>query len=652
VSTAEPELAYADLVDAVVDRIPTESGGAWTLHAPVDPGITLVELYAYLLDQRLYWLEQAPPALVRAIFILLGERSRHATAATTVMHLDGASRVRGGARLSLVDSETDVLFTTDSPLQLLPVTGVGVVAGGVDRSADIGTGRGIELLPADGGPGEARLVLRLPNGIPPSAVGRHAGLLVRLDVPVAEIPPQWSADAVEVPPPAQLTWSYRQAGATTLRPLHVEDGTGGLRRSGIVRFAVPQSWEAEPGDPTSFSIVVSTYSATFTSPPRLIDLVPNAVAARHASRGGVAAAELERQLDEWLPLPGRTLVLGAPDDVSDEPDSVRLALRERDERWHRWHAVEDLDFSSPADRVFTIDRAKGALRFGDGLTGRIPVPHGADGRPRVRLAFRRGSGPRGNLGDGLLWEADVQGVTARNAVPATGGADPETLDQATFRVREAVAQNERAVTQEDYEVLALTTPGVDIARAHVDVGGHPGFPCTPVPGAMTVYVVPQAPRHGAAVAEDDVAAPVVDPGALQAVVERLDAARLVGTEVYVRSARYRAVRVAVTIGSQPPDGGDLRARLTADFRTYLDPLVGGAGDGWPFGEPLRPSALLRRAHALLGPGIPIASVAIGLDDDLPHDDCADVTIGGNELVHLRDLSVRWEPSAAQDGGLR
>jgi hypothetical protein len=652
VSATAPELTYADLVDAVLDRIPTESGGTWTLHAPVDPGITLVELYAYLLDQRLYWLEQAPPALVRAIFGLLGERMQHVASATTVMRLEGASRVRGGVRLSLVDSDAEVVFTTASSLELLPVAGVGVFAG-IDRSADLGSGRGVGLLPADGGPGEARLMLRLPNGIPPGAAGRRTGLLLRLDVPTTEIAPQWSASAVDVPPPAQLTWAYRRTGETTPQPLRVEDGTGGMRRSGIVRFAVPPDWEPDPGDPTSFSIVVSTDAATFTSPPRLLDLVPNAVAASHTSRGRVSAAELERQLAEWLRLPGQMLTLGAPDDVKDEPESVRLALRERDGRWHRWHAVEDLAFSSPADRVFTIDRPNGALRFGDGLTGRIPVPHPADAGPRVRLVFRRGGGPRGNVGDGKLWMTDdVPGATARNAVPATGGADPETVEQAKLRVREAVAANERAVIPDDYRDLAMTTPGVDIARAHVDVGGHPGFPCTLVPGAVTVYVLPSAPRHGAVAGEADVAAPAVDPGALLAVAARLDAARLVGTEVYVRPVRYRAVRVTVTISSPPPDDDDVRARLTADFRTYLDPLVGGEGEGWPFGEPLRPSALLRRAHALLGAGIPIASVAIGLDDDPRDEDCTDVAIGRNELVHLSDVSVRWERSSAADGGLR
>ena len=66
------DLSWADMMAAIRRRIPAESDGVWTLHAPDDPGITLLELFAYLLEQRLYWLDQVPDALVVAILRLLG----------------------------------------------------------------------------------------------------------------------------------------------------------------------------------------------------------------------------------------------------------------------------------------------------------------------------------------------------------------------------------------------------------------------------------------------------------------------------------------------------------------------------------------------------------------------------------------------------
>src|SRR6185369_6125193 len=175
---------------------------------------------------------------------------------------------------------------------------------------------------------------------------------------------------------------------------------------------------------------------------------------------------------------------------------------------------------------------------------------------------------------------------------------------------------------------------------HASVGLHPDHPCRQVPGAVTVFIVPQVPRE-----EPDeelresafVAAPVPDPGALQAVRARLDAARLVTTELFVAPPRYRPVSLRVTVQADPPDPAALERRLTARFQTFLDPLTGGgsggiAGDGWPFGEPLRPSALLREAQVELGRDGEVSRVVIGLDGKEPSEDCQEVLIGEHELV--------------------
>ncbi|HEY1403490.1 MAG TPA: hypothetical protein VGB05_05145, partial [Pyrinomonadaceae bacterium] len=81
------DLTWTQMVTAIRRRIPAASDGLWTLHAPVDPGVTLLELYAYLLEQRLYWLDQTPDALVHAALSLMGERARAARPSATVMRL-------------------------------------------------------------------------------------------------------------------------------------------------------------------------------------------------------------------------------------------------------------------------------------------------------------------------------------------------------------------------------------------------------------------------------------------------------------------------------------------------------------------------------------------------------------------------------------
>ena len=75
----------------------------------------------------------------------------------------------------------------------------------------------------------------------------------------------------------------------------------------------------------------------------------------------------------------------------------------------------------------------------------------------------------------------------------------------------------------------------------------------------------------------------------------------------------------------PRDPAAVRARVQLALRQYLDPLAGGDdGTGWPFGAPLRPSALLRVAQQAAGHDGEVASVAIALDDAASWEDCRDV----------------------------
>jgi hypothetical protein len=121
----------------------------------------------------------------------------------------------------------------------------------------------------------------------------------------------------------------------------------------------------------------------------------------------------------------------------------------------------------------------------------------------------------------------------------------------------------------------------------------------------------------------------------------------------VREPRYRRVRLVVTLSSELAGDTTVQPRLAAEFRRFLDPLVGGDEEaGWPWGEPLRPSALLRRAAAALETPQGIAAIAVGLDGGAPDEACQDVPIGADDLVVLEELTVRWASVTAPEGGLR
>ena len=570
--------------------------------------------------------------MLRGALSLLGQRPQPIVCATAVLALDtaSASSVPAGSMFRLDSPGASLAFTTLEDLSFLPVDSLAIVSGGEDLSSTLASGRTVDVLTAEISSFELSIRFKAPP-----TPGSTAGFLFDLDTPDS-IPPQWSPKAVaNIAPPASIVFHYSSAAGWT--PIaDADDGTAGFRRSGLLRFAVPTDWQAIGG---AYALRIARVSGRHTDPPRLRQAVANAVAAAHRR----PAAPFEESMD-WLPLPGLTLPLDALDQPAI-PGTFSLELRERDGQWREWVQAPDLTFATPDERAFTLDRLKGTLRFGDGRTGRQPAVK-RDGQPNVRGTYEVGGGIDGNVGAALPWVSlDDPGIHASNAVEATGGAEEETLDQARLRAGSLLRLVERAVTANDHEQLAVTTPGVAIARAHAAVGFHPEFPCVPFPGAVTVFVVPDSRRPGGS------PAPVLDDGALAAVRNRLDNARLVASQIFVRPVRYRAVRLALRVSAGR--AASLETKLRQALSNFLDPLVGGSdGLGWPFGDPVIPSAIQQVVENAAGPGIEIVSTGIALDHDERFESCARVAIGPHELVYLKSFELEIDTKPVSRGGFR
>src|SRR5687767_3505786 len=79
------DLTWEGMLESARRRIPSASNGRWTLHAPVDPGITLLELQAWLLEQRVFMVDQTPNDMVGAILALLDLPPEPTGVASTVL---------------------------------------------------------------------------------------------------------------------------------------------------------------------------------------------------------------------------------------------------------------------------------------------------------------------------------------------------------------------------------------------------------------------------------------------------------------------------------------------------------------------------------------------------------------------------------------
>ncbi len=138
-----------------------------------------------------------------------------------------------------------------------------------------------------------------------------------------------------------------------------------------------------------------------------------------------------------------------------------------------WRPEQTLLESGPLDREFVAeidDDGRAVLRFGDGDLGLQPAA-GLVGT----ASYRVGNGSAGNVGrDSItflvlrnaLWSG-VQ-VMPRNPLPAAGGMDGEAVAEARLMAPDAFGmQRLRAVTAEDYAVLAGAQPGLQRAAAQL-----------------------------------------------------------------------------------------------------------------------------------------------------------------------------------------
>jgi len=170
------------------------------------------------------------------------------------------------------------------------------------------------------------------------------------------------------------------------------------------------------------------------------------------------------------------------------------------------------------------------------------------------------------------------------------------------------------VSVDDFEALARQAGNVRRARA-VPLA-NPMFPGSPVPGAITVIVVP----------DSRVPNPQPSDGLLRTVCAYLDARRLLTTEVYVVGPRYVEVSVAATVVVQDTaDPAQVKQTVEQRLLAYLHPLTGGEdGGGWPFGGPVRYSRLVQRVFSVDG----VDNVS-GLV----------VTVGGEAQPECRDTAI-------------
>jgi predicted phage baseplate assembly protein len=583
----------------------------WTDHNTHDPGITLIELFAWLAEMDLYRLDRVTEASTRAFLRLLGIEPRPAQVAETVFVL--ARKAIGPAlfipaRTKVAASDRAVTFQTTRPVWVSSAKLVAVLAGPqgalTDYTNDNATTSkrflpfGTELQPGDS------LYLGFDQKLAdaPAEINLYiwTGELEqdRQTIEALEAESKTVAEEAKFCPAAinvampdwrlhysvRTAWEYF-AGSSQWLPLSdVTDETGGLTLSGAISFKAPPPAKHVPvalsNHSTHYFLRCRIVSGSYDCPPYIRFVQHNTVLAQHA-------VDLNK-LQQFGVSNGRAGQTFALPDKPIVPGSTKLEIRVGNAIEPDWKEHLSWDRVGPHDRGYMLDPVRGEVSFGNGRTGAVPRA-GA----KLFITYQIGGGPTGNVPEGTKWSSAFDSsVSLAQPFAANGGTPAESLFGAKARAVAWLSELHRAVTLRDFEQLALATPGVPVARAKALADYDPKLPCVSAPGSVTVVVVPKCVQTH----------PMPGPDLLRAVEQYIERRRLLTTEVHVIGPEYTKVVVRATLHATPDTSPqELIAQAKASLNQFFDPISGGQdGNGWPMGRAVYRSEILARLNALPG----------------------------------------------------
>ncbi len=559
----------------------------WTDHNLTDPGITLMELFAWLTEAMLYRINLIQNRHRLKYLKLLGFKPEPRRPAKVDLIFESEAKrslAKGQAVYTEISGEK-VYFELDEDIEITPVTLARVIVdeltGVFDRThlneqgdlfyppfgLNIQEGCALYLGFRQASDTLTFMCYLYENDlIKPGAHGAEP------DFPFENSRLQWQISGLSG---TKKIWKQISAKV---------DGTEGFKKSGRLIFENIQDWAAstipiwkDPEERSYYWLRCVVEESEFEYPPRIHTLKMNSCPATHGRS--------IRESEEWTcnGLPWQVLRLkNAP--VLDR--TLDLSVN-----GVSWHEVDDFDGSGPEDQHFILDREKGEIGFGDGWMGKVP-PDGS----KIKVAqYRIGGGRVGNIRAKQEWILSGSSqLKINNDSAARGGTDAETIEEATLRLLEDLHVPYPAVTSSDFEYIAINTPGLRIAKAkaipNYDPKGKEGK------GAVTVAVIPYTP------VEFLVTPPRPSNDFLNAICHHLEKHRLLGTEVQVVGALYVKVQVSLqasSTGDFPEE--TLRSIILEHLYRFLHPVKGGRdGDGWPLGRSVYQSEIYELLEGIEG----------------------------------------------------
>ncbi len=589
---------FQQLVDDA-KRLVQQRCPEWTDHNVSDPGVTLIETFAWMTDLLLYRLNRVPERHYIKFLDLIGVQLYPATAARAdiTFWLSGPTpeRVRIPDRTEVATSRNDtgdpIAFMVTEELFIVPCEAQHIasnVASGPMRHHDATVGDDVAFYPFDETPkiGDV-LYVGLSDAIPRCVVTlRFVCTIEGIGVDPENPPLVWEAFTGD-------QWA----------PCEVErDSTGGLNSAGDIVLHVPQDHSTSVLDGFRAGWLRARVTASGPNQPSYSES-PRIQSVKAFTIGGTTeAVNAESVEDEVLGIaagvPAQEFELQRSPVVAGS--ATRVQVSDDDGGWQDWGRVSSFAASDANDRHFVLDPTSGTIAFGPAVTqpdgsirqyGAVP-PRGATVRVRHYLV---GGGRIGNVSKGriTILRSSIPFVQrVENRAPAFGGVDAETLENAKVRGPITLRTRDRAVTFEDYEQLAREI-APEVARVRAAATDDSG---------VRVLVVPSvAPGE---FGQLRFAQMVPDMDVLERIASHLDTRRTIGARVSVEPPRYQGITVVARVRARPRYAGDLRIDCLTALYEYFHPVIGGPdGDGWPFGRAVQVGDVYAVLHGLSGIGV-------------------------------------------------
>jgi hypothetical protein len=248
-----------------------------------------------------------------------------------------------------------------------------------------------------------------------------------------------------------------------------------------------------------------------------------------------------------------------------------------------WHPVADLLASDRFRREFVleVDQDRVTARFGDDANGMQP-----ESGLGFTASYRLGNGRAGNVGADAISQlfTNQDGIVdVRNPLAATGGLEPESMEEVRRYAPQAFREQQRAVTAADYAWAAEKHPEVQRAAATFRWTGS----------WYTVFVTVDR-RYGLP----------VDANFETSVREHLSFYRMAGYDLEIDAPRFVPLQIELLVCVERDyHRSAVKQELLAVLGSRILP-DGSLGffhpDNWTFAQPVYLSQLIAAAKAVTG----------------------------------------------------